>query len=220
MRRTLMAAVAVAMMVVPAAVWAQQPESGHGMRRHDPIARMIEKRAELGLTDDQVARLEQIRTQLEERNRPLREQLREARPERPAREGADAARWREARERWRAMPPEEREQARAEARVRMEQRRAEMRARMEQMTPEEREAHRAEMRRKMEERRAAARERMEALRPTLDQLRQNQRKAMDAVREVLTDEQEAKLRELHKERRGDRGKRGERRPRGGAGNQR
>lgn len=212
MRRTLMAAVAAAMMLIPAVAWAQRPEGA--FRGHDPIARLIEKRAELGLTDEQVSRLEEIRARLEERNRPLLEELRAARP---AAEGEEAERWREARARWQSMTPEERERARAE----MEARRAEMRARWERMTPEEREARRAEMRQRMEERRAVARERMGALRPTLEQLRKNHEEAMDAVREVLTDEQEAKLRELHDEHRGERGKRpGMRSPRRGAGESR
>lgn len=45
---------------------------------HRPFALLLENRAQLGLTNDQVRRLEAIRNRLQEQNRPLREQLRAA----------------------------------------------------------------------------------------------------------------------------------------------
>jgi Spy/CpxP family protein refolding chaperone len=47
-----------------------------GRRTKDPITRMLEQRQQLQLTDDQVARLEQIRTKYQERNQARMEQLR------------------------------------------------------------------------------------------------------------------------------------------------
>ena len=57
------------------------PGRGAEMRQpeHHPFALLLENRAQLGLTDEQVRRLETIRSRLEEQNRPLREQLRTAR---------------------------------------------------------------------------------------------------------------------------------------------
>jgi Spy/CpxP family protein refolding chaperone len=42
----------------------------------DPISRMLEQREQLKLTDDQVGRLEQIRTKYQEKNKAHMEQLR------------------------------------------------------------------------------------------------------------------------------------------------
>jgi hypothetical protein len=44
-----------------------------------PLARMMERQAELGLTAEQVARLESIQTRLQQQNAPLMAQVREAR---------------------------------------------------------------------------------------------------------------------------------------------
>ena len=45
-------------------------------RMKDPISRMLEQRAQLKLTEDQVGRLEQIRTKYQEKNQARMEQLR------------------------------------------------------------------------------------------------------------------------------------------------
>ncbi len=57
------------------------PMRGAEMRQPElrPFALLLENRAQLGLTSEQVRRLETIRNRLEEQNRPLREQLRTAR---------------------------------------------------------------------------------------------------------------------------------------------
>ncbi len=58
-------------------------EQDHRPGRHaDPAERVARMRAELGLSDQQVARLEGIFQELRERNRPLGERLREAMPKR------------------------------------------------------------------------------------------------------------------------------------------
>ena len=59
----------------------RSPGRGAEMRQpeHRPFELLLENRAQLGLTDEQVRRLEAIRNRLEEQNRPLREQLRTAR---------------------------------------------------------------------------------------------------------------------------------------------
>jgi hypothetical protein len=93
-----------------------------------PLARMMERQAELGLTAEQVARLESIQSRLQQQNAPLVAQVREARM------GAERG------ERGARQVPEE-------------------------------------------------------IRPAMQQLRQNNRAAMEEVRAVLSDEQRAKLRE-------------------------
>jgi Spy/CpxP family protein refolding chaperone len=52
------------------------PAAADTGRTKDPITRMLEQRQQLQLTDDQVARLEQIRTKYQERNQARMEQLR------------------------------------------------------------------------------------------------------------------------------------------------
>lgn len=104
-----------------------------------------------------------------------------------------------------------REQLRARlgdrARLTDEQRKA-MRAR--------REAARSEHPPLTDEQREAIRARREAVRPLMEEAARSQRAAMEEVRDILTDEQEAKLRELRSSsREGTReGRRGTRRPRG------
>ncbi len=79
---TLVVALASAPLPAPAQVSGQRPQTrGAEMRQPEPrpFALLMENRAQLGLTDEQVRRLETIRNRLEEQNRPLREQLRTAR---------------------------------------------------------------------------------------------------------------------------------------------
>jgi hypothetical protein len=104
---TLLAMLAAA----PAAVLAQQPmplpraetaAPAHGAKQGAAVGFLLQHRAELGLTDQQISRLQQIAQRLEQQNQPLLQQLRDAgipvRPER--REGV------------RDMTPEQRQQLR------------------------------------------------------------------------------------------------------------
>lgn len=64
-----------------------------GRRMKDPISRMLEQRDQLKLTDNQVQRLEQIRTKYQEKYKDHLEQLRRSREARSAlRAGMDSAR--------------------------------------------------------------------------------------------------------------------------------
>jgi len=74
----------------------------HGARFGGPAARLLAQRSELGLSNDQVERLEAIRTKYEARNRPLVEKLRAAHGERPR--VRDSAGVRERRQRFEATP--------------------------------------------------------------------------------------------------------------------
>ncbi|HEX7120661.1 MAG TPA: Spy/CpxP family protein refolding chaperone [Longimicrobiales bacterium] len=126
MRRIHRTLVVLSLAVSPAALGAQTPEPvrGEDARRmigHDPISRLLAERESLGLTADQVARLEAIRSRLEAENRPHRERLREARAEFRA----------ERRERLDALTPAQRDSLRE----RRAARRAEVRERMEALRP-------------------------------------------------------------------------------------
>lgn len=104
-------------LIAAPALQAQTPEA-QPMRGHagPGLAAMLRSHAELGLTAEQVARLEAIEAELRARNAPMREQLQALRPE-------------GMRERHR-----ERHERGARPQVTEEQRR-EMRARMEQARP-------------------------------------------------------------------------------------
>jgi Spy/CpxP family protein refolding chaperone len=139
---------------------AREHRPGRGMRGMggEPLARLLEQREALGLTAEQVTRLEALAARMRTTGEALREQMRAQMGEMPerARGGRD------------------------------------------QLSDEERAALREQMR-----------ARREALRPLMEQTRESQRAAMEEVRSILTDEQEAKLRELRPERpEGMRGPRG------------
>jgi len=74
----LLAAVAAA----PVVVEAQAPRAAAGQQQaerggwHSPISRIVEHRAELGLTTEQVSRLQGIQQRLQQQNAPLMEQVR------------------------------------------------------------------------------------------------------------------------------------------------
>lgn len=181
MQRLLYALFASALAAAPATLAAQTQEPARSeargaMHRFDPVARLLARKAELGLSADQVARLEAVQAKMQERNRPLVEKLRAARAEF---RGDGEARPRE-------LTPGQRE---------------ELRKRWESMTPEQRE----ERRKQREERRAEMRKRMEEIRPVVEQLRENHRQAMTEARAVLTAEQQARLEELRGRRAGERG---------------
>jgi Spy/CpxP family protein refolding chaperone len=95
MKRILGLTLMAALMAAPAPAFAQQqpttPRVEGEAHRHGPAQRpafgfLFQHRAELGLTDQQMARLQQIAQRLEQQNQPLLQQLRDAgipvRPER------------------------------------------------------------------------------------------------------------------------------------------
>jgi Spy/CpxP family protein refolding chaperone len=228
MRRAFIPVLALTLIAAPLALEAQTPGAqrgpfGAGIRAPGPVAvnpaaanpaaRVLEHREALGLSPGQVGQLQQLQAQIEQRNRPLIDQVRTARPL------ADRD---QIRQRAAQMTPAQRAQMRAQMEARRDrmqnatpeqraQHRTEMEARREQMrnaTPEQREQMRAQMREGMQARRGAGgtaatrqptpeqRERMEALRPVMQQLRESLQQARRDVLAVLTTEQHAKLREL------------------------
>jgi hypothetical protein len=78
-----------------------------GQVRMDPLAQLLEKRVELGLTADQVRRLEAIHGRVQSRNQPIREQLQAARRQTGLPEPRPGARGGE-----RVRPTEEQREAR------------------------------------------------------------------------------------------------------------
>jgi hypothetical protein len=147
-------ALVAALMILPAPalVDAQTPpahrEAGQrmgGAPDGKPFGLLMENRVQLGLTDQQMGRLQQIAQRLEQQNAPLLQQLRDA-----------------------GIPvrPERRDGVR-------------------DMTPEQR---------------RALRDRLEAHRPTLMQLRKNAHTAMQEARNVLTAEQQERLRVVMRQR--------------------
>lgn len=213
MKRLVRVSLFAALAVAPLAAEAQvRPGAQHqqGERPLAPFALILEERAQLGLTAEQVARIEAIQQRLQAQNAPLLEQLRASgawegmrgtvmRPEQRERMRQQMQ------ERQRNLTPEQREQMRRQMRERMQDRQRALR-------PEQRE----EMRQRMQERRQApegtargGRQITAELRPVLQQVRANQQAARQEVMSVLTSEQQARLRELAQARRGgDRGQRG------------
>lgn len=196
MRKTMIISAFAGAMTLMTAGHADAQQGGQrgerSMRGGDPVQRVLQLQAELGLTEAQVAQLRQIQSQLEARNEPLREQMRAAMgEERGGMRGMGA------------MTPEQRE-ARREAMRQMtpEQRRAMMEAQREQMR-----ARREEMRQRSPEEREQARAerqaRMQQMRPLMEQMRGNARAAWEQASSVLTAEQRATL-EARREARGAR----------------
>ena len=230
-----LALAALTAMMIPAAVDAQTPRQGdrdaHAgrMGAGQPAERILELRQELGLTEEQVAGITRIQAELRSKNEPLREQLAAARQAMQTRHEQMTP---EQRESMRAQMQARRETMRDSMQARqrtpgMQARREAMRdsmqARRGQMTPEQRAQMRERMGAGMESRRdGAVRPRAgqaagmgmmmpEELRPVMEQMRSNTETAMQQIRATLTAEQQAKLRELHAERRpAGRGARGAR----------
>jgi hypothetical protein len=212
------AAVAAALLAVPAAVDAQAQPDQRG-----PGSFILQHRAELNLSAEQVARLEAIQQRVRSQNEPLLAQLRAAGLARgePGQirahiEGRTPEQRAAMRQRFDNMTPEQREQLRSERRQRLEnmtpeqreQLRSERRQRLENMTPEQREQLRGERRQRPGAQGArAGRQVPEELRPVLEQLRAHNQAAMQEVRSVLTAEQQTRLRALMGERRGPRAQR-------------
>lgn len=121
----------------PEAPAARGPHAGM-VHRGGGLGAMLQKRADLGLSAEQVARLEAIERDLRARNQPLREQVAAMMPERAQRTPAPAEQRRARGEQRGARTPltdEQRQAMRArmeQARPVMEQMRANTRAAMEQ----------------------------------------------------------------------------------------
>lgn len=220
MRRLMIPVIALSIAAVPAVLEAQQPRGQRGERpahagaigmrgpaAMNPAARVLEHREALGLSLDQVRRLQQIEEQVRQRNEPLLQQLQAARP---AGAGIDRAQMRQRMEQRRGqVTPEQRAQLRQrmeqrreqvtpeqreQARQQMEQRRQE---RLAQLTPEQRaqmEARRQEMQARMEQFRNATPEQRA-------QLREQARAEMAERRAQVTPEQRAQMRQQMEQRR-------------------
>jgi hypothetical protein len=173
MRRVILSMIALSLASGSAALNAQTPEREHRHARGSmagPVARILAQRDELGLSAQQVNRIEQIQATLEANNGPLVAQLRSTLGDSMSLAGE------------RRGDPAMRER---------------MRERASHMTPEER----AELRERLEERRGEptprlSAEQREAIRPLMEQMRENRVQALREVQEVLTPEQQSRLREL------------------------
>lgn len=146
MKRVHRILLAFALLVAPAPVLAQSPApQGARAEQHGGRAAgfLLRHRAELGLSDEQVAHMNAIAARLQEQNRPLVERLRAAGlPMRP-----------QERTRLREMTPEQRRELRSkfeEHRPTLQQLRANTRAAVDEaraiLTPEQQERARALMR--------------------------------------------------------------------------
>lgn len=127
----------------------RQPGTGVMQREHGALDALLKHRAELRLTDDQVARLTALDQRLDEQNRALREQF----------EAAGLGEMRERGHRRRDLSPAEREQLRARmqaARPLLEQLRENNRAAREQV----RQILTAEQQNRLRELRSERREQM------------------------------------------------------------
>lgn len=169
-------------LLAPVAVAAQEPaQRGEAVQAITPVTAILEHRAELGLTADQIARLEAVDRRLRERIAPVREQMREARGEmpRPGARGERGARGQRVPRAPRPMSPEQR----AAARERMDA----ARARMQEMRPE------------LEELRESRREAMDEVREVLTEEQQGR------LRELMRERRPAPRRPGGEERRDPRG---------------
>lgn len=125
--RAPMIVLALGLLAAPAnSLVAQGPQGAGRGGPGGPVAALLENRAELGLSAEQVTRLEAIRAELDRKNQPVQEQLRQLRGDLP-RERPSAAPTPEQRESFRAQREQARplmEQMRANAREAAEQARA------------------------------------------------------------------------------------------------
>jgi hypothetical protein len=230
MKRFFGLALFAAVAAAPVALAAQTPAQERGPRATAaPAQRALALRAELGLSAEQVSRLEAIQQRLQAQNAPLIAQLRASGvpSERPAMtpEQREARRKQvqehgrartpeqrqQMRERMQAMTPEQRQQMHEGMQAMTPEQRQQMHERMQAMTPEQREAHRREMQARRGDPQARpaqpgmrAEQRVpEELRPVMQQMRENTRAAAEEARAVLTSEQHERLRELAHQRRGE-----------------
>lgn len=69
----------LALLAAPEALSAQRSSEDSRSERHGPVEMLLRRRERIGLSDEQVARLEEIGRRMEERNRPLVARLLEMR---------------------------------------------------------------------------------------------------------------------------------------------
>ena len=184
MRRIFGILVAAAL-VAPAAAAGQEPGMRRPMAPGMHLEHLLEQRDHLQLTAEQVARLEAIHREVEQKNRPLMEKLQAMHGEMAPGAHARSEMTAEQREKHREMMKAQREK------------RSEMTAEQREKQREMMKAQREKRSEMTEEQRAERREAMAQARPIMEEMRANHRTAMEAVKEVLTDAQEAKLRALH-----------------------
>lgn len=137
MRTIPLALLAAALVAAPTPAPAQvagPPAARQERPPHAPLERLLERRAELGLTDEQVTRLQAIQARLQEQNAPLREQVRAARPAHaPHPRRMTPEQRAEMRERMQAMTPEQRREMRGQMRARLQEHRGELEPVMRQL---------------------------------------------------------------------------------------
>jgi hypothetical protein len=225
MRRVIFPLIALSIAAAPVAVEAQTPgaqQEQRGPGIMNAAERVLQHRDALGLTAEQVSRLQQVQAQFAAQNQPLIERVRAARPAGAQRErrqltdGQRAETRQRMERRMEQLTPEQREamrqrreQLRNATPEQRQQMREEMRQRAEQLTPEQRQQlrQRADSTRAERMRQRAVtpeqRAQMEALRPVMEELRRNQQQTREQVHAILTAEQQARLRELNVKRRSD-----------------
>ncbi|MGH7476213.1 MAG: hypothetical protein ACRELD_07980 [Longimicrobiales bacterium] len=221
MSRMLEPAGLLAALLLAAPLAAQQPsppgERPAEPRRFSPVSALLEHRAELELSDAQVAQLEAIEREGEARLRPLIERLqtmRESLPERSRMRRQGAEQRDAARERLRGMSEQQRDSLRERMRGVSEQQRDSLRERLRGMS-EQMQQQREQRREQLQQRRsqweslseverAELRTQMEARRELMRELQAARRDLLQAVEDVLTEEQRAKLHELRLRRLGER----------------
>ncbi len=206
MSRMLEPAGLLAALLLAAPLAAQQPsppgERPAEPRRFSPVSALLEHRAELELSDAQVAQLEAIEREGEARLRPLIERLqtmRESLPERSRMRRQGAEQRDAARERLRGMSEQQRDSLRERLRGMSEQMQQQREQRREQL-----QQRRSQWESLSEVERAELRTQMEARRELMRELQAARRDLLQAVEDVLTEEQRAKLHELRLRRLGER----------------
>jgi hypothetical protein len=168
MNRIFGVALFTAVAAAPVALEAQTPRGTPGQEQAErraastPVTMFLQRQAELGLTTEQVARLQAIEQRVRAQNAPLYEQLRASDAWGPkAGEPRGRARTGE-----RPSPsPEQREARRQQMREMTPEQREAMRQQMREMTPEQREARRQQMREMTPEQREARRQQMREMTP-------------------------------------------------------
>jgi hypothetical protein len=193
MKKMLGVALVATLAVAPSTLEAQDAAARQHVMR-GPAEMILSQRAELGLSADQVARIEAIRDRLVTQNAPLTEQLRAAGVAQ-GREGMgrrmggmNAEQRAQMQEHMRSMTPEQRAQMRERMQSMTPEQRAEMHERMQSMTPEQR----AEMHQRMGQASPEQRPRMQG---RMGQASPEQRAQMQERMRNMTPEQRAQMQE-------------------------
>ena len=210
-RQTIIALAAAALLAGPAAAQVGQGErearagqrarAGTGALDRNPIAALLERREELDLDADQLARLEAVQARVERENAPRIERIRAAMGDRPAGELSEDERA-GLRERMRQLQPvrEEIRQTNRAAMVEVRgiltaEQQAKVRSGVRRGSPAGARADtRSPVDRILRHREALGLNADQIAR--LEAIRASQRAAREQVREILTEEQESKLREM------------------------